>query len=114
MINPVFVPTSVLFGGALLEALLGGVLSRAAKGWLAFLAAAIALTAVLAMIPGSIHGEVLSATLLHWDTGIALVYHVDGLSILFMLIGTGMGSAILLYPSDTWQRKRRAPPAFTY
>lgn len=97
MINPVFVPTSVLFGGALLEALLGGVLSRAAKGWLAFLAAAIALTAVLAMIPGSIHGEVLSATLLHWDTGIALVYHVDGLSILFMLIGTGMGSAILLY-----------------
>ena len=97
MINPVFVPTSVLFGGALLEVLLGGVLSRAAKGWLAFLAAAIALTAVLAMIPGSIHGEVLTATLFHWDTGIALVYHVDGLSILFMLIGTGMGSAILLY-----------------
>ena len=49
------------------------------------------------MIPGIIHGEVLTATLLDWDTGIALAYHVDGLSILFMLIGTGMGSAILLY-----------------
>ena len=97
MINPVFVPTGVLFGGALLEIVLGGVLSRTAKGWLAFLAAAIALTAALAMIPASIHGEVLTATLLDWDAGIALAYHVDGLSILFMLIGTGMGSAILLY-----------------
>jgi multicomponent K+:H+ antiporter subunit A len=97
VINPVFVPTGVLFGGALLEIVLGEVLSRTAKGWLAFLAAAIALTAALAMIPASIHGEVLTATLLDWDAGIALAYHVDGLSILFMLIGTGMGSAILLY-----------------
>ena len=97
MINPVFVPTGVLFSGALLEIVLGGVLSRTAKGWLAFLAAAIALTAALAMIPGSIHGEVLTATLLDWDAGIELAYHVDGLSILFMLIGTGMGTAILLY-----------------
>ena len=97
MIHPVFVPTAVLFAGALLEIVLGGVLSKAAKGWLAFLAAAIALTAVLAMIPGSMHGDVLTATLLDWDAGIAFVYHVDGLSILFMLLGTGMGSAILLY-----------------
>jgi multicomponent K+:H+ antiporter subunit A len=97
VINPVFVPTGVLFGGALLEIVLGGVLSRTAKGWLAFLAAAIALTAALAMIPGSIHGEVLTVTLFNWDKGIALAYHADGLSILFMLIGTGMGSAILLY-----------------
>jgi multicomponent Na+:H+ antiporter subunit A len=97
VINPVFIPTGILFGGALLEIVLGGVLSRTAKGWLAFLAAAIALTAALAMIPASIHGEVLTATLLDWDAGIALAYHVDGLSILFMLIGTGMGSAILLY-----------------
>src|SRR5208283_2640254 len=92
-----FVPTGVLFAGALLEIVLSRALSRAAKGWLAFLAAALALAAVLAMIPGSIHGEVLTATLLDWDAGIALVYHVDGLSILFMLLGTGMGSAILLY-----------------
>ena len=97
MVSPIFVPTGVLFAGALLEIVLGGILSKAAKGWLAFLAAAIALTAVLAMIPGSMHGEVLTATLLNWDKGIAFVYHVDGLSILFMLLGTGMGSAILLY-----------------
>src|SRR5208283_1324250 len=97
VIHAAFVPTGVLFAGALLEIVLSRALSKAAKGWLAFLAAAIALTAVLAMIPGSIHGEVLTATLFNWDVGMALAYHVDGLSILFMLIGTGMGSAILLY-----------------
>lgn len=97
MINPAFVPTGVLFAGALLEIVLGGVLSRTAKGWLAFLAAAIALTAVLALMPAVIRGEVLTAMLLDWDAGIRLAYHVDGLGILFMLIGTGMGSAILLY-----------------
>jgi len=97
VINPTFVPTGVLFAGALLEIVLGGILSRTAKGWLALVAGIIALTAVLGMIPGSIHGEVLTATFLDWDTGIALAYHIDGLSILFMLIGTGVGSAILLY-----------------
>jgi multicomponent K+:H+ antiporter subunit A len=97
MIHPVFVPTGVLFAAALLEILLARILSRRAKGSLAFLAAAIALTAVLAMMPEVIHGQVLTATLFDWDAGIPLAYHVDGLSILFMLMGTGMGSAILLY-----------------
>jgi multicomponent Na+:H+ antiporter subunit A len=97
MIHSVFVPTGVLFAAALLEILLAGILSRRAKGSLAFLAAAIALTAVLAMMPEVIHGQVLTATLFDWDAGIPLAYHVDGLSILFILMGTGMGSAILLY-----------------
>ena len=97
MIHPVFVPTVVLFAGALLEIVLAGVLSRAAKGWLAFLATTLALVAVLAMIPAILHGEVLSATGFNWDTAIPLTWHVDGLSILFMLMGTVMGAAILLY-----------------
>src|SRR5271166_1338193 len=97
MVGPIFVPTGVLFAGALLEIALARILSRALKGWLAFLAAVIALTAVLAMMPGIIHGEVFTATLFDWDAGIPLTYHVDGLSILFMLMGTGMGSTILLY-----------------
>ncbi len=97
MINPVFVPPGVLFTGALLEIFLAPILSRAAKGWLAFLIATIALLAVLAMMPAVIQGDILTATWFNWDTGIPLAYHVDGLSILFMLLGTGMGSAILLY-----------------
>ena len=97
MINPVFVPPGVLFAGALLEIVLAGILSRAAKGWLAFLITTTALLAVLAMMPAVIYGDVLTATWFNWDTGIPLACHVDGLSILFMLLGTGMGSAILLY-----------------
>ena len=59
MFQPVFLPTSLLFAGALLEIVLAGFLSRAAKGWLAFLASALALVAVFALMPAIIHGEVL-------------------------------------------------------
>jgi multicomponent K+:H+ antiporter subunit A len=97
MVNTVFVPTVVLLAGASLEIVLAGILSRAAKGWLAFLAATLALLAVLVMMPAVNQGEVLTATWFDWDAGIPLTYHIDGLSILFMLLGTGMGSAILLY-----------------
>jgi multicomponent K+:H+ antiporter subunit A len=97
VIHLVFVPTGVLFAGALLEIAFAGLLSRAAKGWLAFAAATLALAAVLAMMPAVIHGDVLTATWFDWDAAIPLTYHIDGLSILFMLMGTGMGSAILLY-----------------
>jgi len=97
VLNPVFLPTTILFAGALLELVLAGMLSRAAKGWLAFLAATLALVAVLAMMPAVIRGEILTATWFDWDAGIPLSYHIDGLGILFMLLGTGMGSAILLY-----------------
>ncbi len=97
MLQPIFLPTGLLFAGALLEIVLAGVLSRAAKGWLAFVASALALVAVFALMPAIIHGDVLDASLFDWDAGNLLVYHVDGLSVLFMLMGAGMGSAILLY-----------------
>jgi len=97
VIHLVFLPTVVLLAGASLEIVLAGILSRAAKGWLAFLAATLALVAVLAMMPAVIHGEVLTATWFDWDAGIPLTFHIDGISILFMLLGTVMGSAILLY-----------------
>jgi multicomponent K+:H+ antiporter subunit A len=97
MFQPVFLPTSILFVGGLLEIVLARVLSRATKGWLAFLASVLALVAVFALMPAIIHGDVLTASLFDWDAGNALVYRVDGLSVLFMLLGAGMGSAILLY-----------------
>ena len=97
MISLVVLPTGVLFAGALLEIVLAGVLSRSAKGWLAFLATGSAFAAVLLMMPRIIQGDILTATLFNWDTGISLAYHIDGLSILFMLIATGVGAAILLY-----------------
>jgi len=93
----VFLPTALLFAGALLEIVLGGVLSRVAKGWLAFIAATLAFVATLAILPDFISGAAVTATSFNWDVGTAVIYHVDGLSIVFTLVGTGMGAAILLY-----------------
>jgi len=41
-------------------------------------------------MPAIVHGEVLTATGFNWDTAIPLTWRVDGLSILFMLMGTVM------------------------
>src|SRR5208283_1420447 len=97
MIDAVFVPTAVLFGGAALEIVLARFLSRSAKGWLAFAIAVVALLSVTPLLPEVRDGQALSATLLDWDAAVPLAYHVDGLSVLFMLMGTGIGAAILLY-----------------
>lgn len=97
MRDPVFLPTAVMLLGAVLEVVLAKALSRAAKGWLAVLVTVGALVATLAIAPAIVHGEVLTATLFDWDAGIALTYRVDGLSLLFMLMGTAIGAAILLY-----------------
>jgi len=56
VISLVVLPTGVLFAGALLEIVLAGVLSRSAKGWLAFLTTASAFTAVLLMMPRILFG----------------------------------------------------------
>jgi multicomponent K+:H+ antiporter subunit A len=96
-LQPVFLPTDILFAGAVLETLLAGVLSRTGKGWLAFFAAALSFVATLGLLPGFIHGEAVSATWFQWDAGIPLACRIDGLSLVFMLMGTGMGAAILLY-----------------
>jgi multicomponent Na+:H+ antiporter subunit A len=93
----VFAPAAVLLAAAVLEIVLARVLSRAAKGWLACLAAAIATLPVAAMAARVLRGDVLTATWLVWDAGIPVSYRIDGLSVLFMLIATGIGAAILLY-----------------
>jgi len=97
MMDPVFAPAGVLLIAAVLEIVLARVLSRAAKGWLACLAAAIATLPVAAMAARVLRGEVLTATWLVWDAGLPVSYRIDGLSVLFMLIATGIGAAILLY-----------------
>lgn len=93
----IFLPTGVLFAGAALEIVLARFLSRTAKGWLAVATALAALAATVALMPHVREGQALAGTLLDWDIGVGLAYHVDGLSVLFMLMGAGIGGAILLY-----------------
>jgi multicomponent Na+:H+ antiporter subunit A len=69
---------------------LGRFLSPRAKGWLAFVFGLGALASILALLPGVLNGNPVEAT-------IGLQVHIDGLSLVFALMATGIGSAILLY-----------------
>jgi multicomponent K+:H+ antiporter subunit A len=91
------VPVLVLCAGILLELALGRVLSRAAKGWLAFISAVAAFAASLLFVPAFLAGGALRFTLFSWGPGMAFSYYIDGLSLLFMLMATGIGAAVLLY-----------------
>jgi multicomponent Na+:H+ antiporter subunit A len=110
--NTIFLPTAVLFAGAALEIVLARLLSRAAKGWLAVAIALVALAAACPLLPEVRDGQALDAALAGWDAGVALAYRVDGLSVLFMLMGTGIGAAILLYSVRYMEHEERGVTRF--
>lgn len=97
LLSPAFWPTAVLFGGAALQVVLGSVLSPRAKGWLAFLATALSLALTLSLLPAIWQGQVFEASAFLWDEAIPLSYHVDGLSVLFMAMGSTLGALILMF-----------------
>ena len=97
MENFVVIPLEALGIGILLQLVLGRWLSAKWKGILAFLSGVAALAATLVLLPAIIQGSVLNKTLFLWDQNIPLQIHVDGLSLVFALMATGIGSAILLY-----------------
>jgi NADH:ubiquinone oxidoreductase subunit 5 (subunit L)/multisubunit Na+/H+ antiporter MnhA subunit len=93
----VVLPLEAFGVGILLQLALGRVLSQKAKGWLAFLTGLVALVRVLFLLPAIMQGKVVDATLFQWDQNAFFQYHVDGLSLIFALMATGIGSAILIY-----------------
>ncbi len=93
----VVLPLEALGIGILLQIILNRASSPKLKGWLAFLSGAFALAGTLALLPSVMQGTAIDKTLVLWDQNIPLQYHVDGLSLIFALMATGIGSAILLY-----------------
>ena len=93
----VAVPLVALLVGVLLELLLGRVLSPTAKGWVAFGSGLTALAGALALVPPIAAGGAVEGMLYPWDRGVPLRFHLDGLSLVFVLMATGIGTAILLY-----------------
>mgnify|MGYP000866139656 FL=1 len=91
------IPFAALILGMFLQLFLGSTVNRRVKGWLAFTFCAAAFASVLALVPAVQGGRVLDANLLPWEQVAGLALHVDGLSIVFGLMGTGIGVAILLY-----------------
>jgi proton-translocating NADH-quinone oxidoreductase chain N len=93
-------PLAALGIGIILMIALGGILKPRAKGWLAFISGLAALFSTLYLVPWVARGAPLETTLLPWDLGIAWQARVDGLSLVFSLMATGIGTAILFYCID--------------
>ena len=89
-------PGSLLVG-ALLQIVVARFCSARVKGILAFLACLPALFAVVALVPSVQAGQALDLQLLPWDGPLALLLHIDALSILFAFMGSGIGGLVLLY-----------------
>ena len=91
-------PCSLLLGAAL-QILVARLCSSRTKGILAFLTCLPAVFAVVAV--GMMHsvqaGQAVEVNLLQWDGPLALVLHVDALSVLFAFMGTALGAFVLLY-----------------
>jgi formate hydrogenlyase subunit 3/multisubunit Na+/H+ antiporter MnhD subunit len=96
-VNLAILPIAILLLGMAAQALLARVLSSSGKGWLAFGTSMLALAGVAAIWPAILRGETLDLVLGAWDGPVTLAYHIDGLSMLFALMGTGIGSAVLLF-----------------
>ncbi len=91
------IPLITLLIGMLLQLCLGKVLNQKAKGWLAFVFCSIAFAGTLTLIPQIQNGQSVDSVWLLRDPKMALAFHVDGLSIVFGLMASGIGSVILLY-----------------
>ncbi len=89
-------PCSLLVG-AVLQILVARLSSARIKGILAFLSCLPAVLAVLSAIPLVRAGQAIEVTLLQWDGPLALVLHVDALSVLFAFMGSCLGAFVLLY-----------------
>lgn len=91
---------AILFLGVVVQLIFGRFLSTRIKGWVAFLFGLTSLGTILSLVPTVIKGQIIEFNLIPWQAESALSLHVDGLSLLFALMATGIGSAILFYCID--------------
>jgi multicomponent Na+:H+ antiporter subunit A len=89
-------PCSLLLGAAL-QILVARLFSARSKGILAFLTSLPAVVAVLYMVHPVQAGIAVDLNLFAWDGPLALVLHVDALSVLFAFMGSLLGALVLLY-----------------
>ena len=86
-----------LLAGALLQILVAKLCSGRAKGILAFLFCLPAVFGVAGVAPLVHAGRAIDLKPMPWDGPLALVLHVDALSVLFAFMGACIGGLVLLY-----------------
>ncbi|HVN53089.1 MAG TPA: NADH-quinone oxidoreductase subunit L [Anaerolineaceae bacterium] len=95
------IPLAALIAGVVAELIFGRLLSTRGKGWLAFGFGLISLAVTaVGLAPTIIQGKTFAINLLPWQPESPVSFYVDGLSLLFALMATGIGSAILFYCID--------------
>ncbi len=109
----VLIAPCVLLLGSLLQILVARLCSARAKGVLAILTCLPALAAVAGLIPAVRAGRAIDCTLFAWDGPLALAFHVDALSVLFALMGSGLGAIVLLYSVAYMEHDRSATRFYT-
>src|SRR5215831_8524660 len=100
-------PCSLLLG-ALLQLLIARLCSAKTKGILALLFATPSLVAVIATAPLVFAGQAIDFTVRQWNLAATIAIHVDALSVLFALMGTGIGGFVLLYSVSYMQHDKSA------
>jgi multicomponent Na+:H+ antiporter subunit A len=93
----ILIAPCALLAGAVLQILAARLISSRMKGILAAICCLPAVLAVVATIPLVQAGQAVDLNLFRWDGPLALVLHVDALSVLFAFMSTGLGGAVMLY-----------------
>jgi len=86
-----------LFIGAVLQIAVKRLCSAKTKGILAFLFCVPAILAVTGAMNNLRGGQAVDLNLFQWDSPLALVLHVDALSLLFAFMGAAIGGLVMLY-----------------
>lgn len=97
-----------LFMGVVLELFLARLLTARGKGILATLCCLASLVAILATYPVIHSRAAVDFQAGSWDGALSLAFHVDALSLLFGLMGSGLGLIVLFYSIDYMAKDRSA------
>ncbi|MDR3725698.1 MAG: proton-conducting transporter membrane subunit [Terracidiphilus sp.] len=103
-----------LLAGVLLQLLASRLLSSRAKGVLALVSCLPSFVAVVATFVRVNQSGPIDFTALPWDGPLALVFHVDALSLMFALMGTALGAAVLLYSIGYMAHDRSATRFYAF
>jgi multicomponent Na+:H+ antiporter subunit A len=103
-----------LLAGVILQLLAAKLLSARAKGILATISCLPSLAAVVATFSRVSQQGAIHFNAMPWDGPLEMVFHVDALSLMFAAMGTGLGTAVLLYSVGYMAHERGATRFYAF
>jgi len=103
-----------LLAGIVLQFAAARILTSRAKGVLALACSLPSLLAVVAAQVRVRQSGPIDFTAMLWDGPLTLAFHVDALSLMFAMMGTGLGAAVLLYSIGYMAHERAATRFYAF